>query len=547
MKSIQNQYIDLKEGKMSQTQFMRNVRLTMPHFITNVTSFNDTVKILKNKAILTEAEHINWETISKDNAENLKDHYERTGRLPYGLTPEKYDEIMKKFGLFKSLKEVEDIEIVDSKPITVKSELKKGIKVEMEHTNDPKTAAKIALDHLKENPKYYSDLENSGVDTSSGFKSTTFNDVTSNRDEYHRDGFSSMGFFEEGTEEQINEAKDSNIKDRYKGFKEIDKLNAQEVLIGLDWEMENDHSLTREKATKLVIKKLNKDPFYYTHWDLAGKEDMDVQTADGIKPEVRKMKPYTDKTKTDKGMAMKPVKGIEKIKASANKAKKETNSGVKGVKELTHVAKRAKGIKGVMAPTGGKMKKIKEGLLNEAGEYTFDGILAKDEIEKLTAILNYNKDKNFVLDLDTETVNNKTTVRHPMYNSKALEHAVKQVKGEIKSQSSVNPFGKSTASLEEILKDKIKSIIQEITNETFDGRDDLNAHNTDPNELFEVDMSNLQPGQEFTLSDDLGNFKRGERVVVESIKEEDEDVKVTFINETGVKDNFYFDPSDFNI
>jgi uncharacterized protein YktA (UPF0223 family) len=356
-----------------------------------------------------------------------------------------------------------------------------------------------------------------------------------------------MGFFEEGTEEQINEVKDSNIKDRYKAFKEIDTLNAQEVLIGLDWEMENDHSLTKEKAAKIVIKKLNKDPFYYTHWDLAGEEDMDVETADGIKPEIRKMKPYNDNAKIDKGMAMKSVKGIEKIKASANKAKKETNSGVKGVKELTHVAKRAKGIKGVMAPTGGKMKKIKEGLLNEAGEYTFDGILTKDEIEKLTGILNYNKDKNFVLDLDTETVNNKTIVRHPMYNSKALEHAIKQVKGEIKSQSSVNPFGKSTASLEEMLKDKIRSIIQEITNETFDGRDNLNAHNTDPGELFEVDMSSMQPGQEFVLSDDLGNFKRGERVIIENIKEEDEDVKVTFINEAGVKDNFYFDPSDFNI
>ena len=56
MKSIQNQYRDLKEGKMSQTNFMRNLRMTMPQYVTNVTSFNDTIKILKNKAILTEAD-----------------------------------------------------------------------------------------------------------------------------------------------------------------------------------------------------------------------------------------------------------------------------------------------------------------------------------------------------------------------------------------------------------------------------------------------------------------------------------------------------------
>lgn len=38
-------------------------------------------------------------------------------------------------------------------------QLKMGIKVEMEHTDDPKEAEKIARDHLKENPKYYSILK----------------------------------------------------------------------------------------------------------------------------------------------------------------------------------------------------------------------------------------------------------------------------------------------------------------------------------------------------------------------------------------------------
>jgi len=55
MKSIQNQYRDLKEGRMSQANFMRNLRMNMPQYVTNVTSFNDAVRILKNKAILNEA------------------------------------------------------------------------------------------------------------------------------------------------------------------------------------------------------------------------------------------------------------------------------------------------------------------------------------------------------------------------------------------------------------------------------------------------------------------------------------------------------------
>jgi len=39
-------------------------------------------------------------------------------------------------------------------------QLKMGIEIEMEHTDDPKLASKIALDHLSEIPTYYSRLKN---------------------------------------------------------------------------------------------------------------------------------------------------------------------------------------------------------------------------------------------------------------------------------------------------------------------------------------------------------------------------------------------------
>jgi len=38
-------------------------------------------------------------------------------------------------------------------------ELKKGTEVEKEHTSDPALAQKIAIDHLKESPNYYKELE----------------------------------------------------------------------------------------------------------------------------------------------------------------------------------------------------------------------------------------------------------------------------------------------------------------------------------------------------------------------------------------------------
>lgn len=46
----------------------------------------------------------------------------------------------------------------------LKQELKKGIKVEHEHTSDLKKAARIAMDHLFEDPKYYTKLDKIGLE-----------------------------------------------------------------------------------------------------------------------------------------------------------------------------------------------------------------------------------------------------------------------------------------------------------------------------------------------------------------------------------------------
>lgn len=39
-----------------------------------------------------------------------------------------------------------------------REQLLKGVKVELEHTNDPEVALEIAMDHLMEDPKYYDKL-----------------------------------------------------------------------------------------------------------------------------------------------------------------------------------------------------------------------------------------------------------------------------------------------------------------------------------------------------------------------------------------------------
>ena len=228
---------------MSQANFMRNLRMTMPQYVTNVTSFNDAVRILKNKAILTEAalgennlldevtsemengasyaeaiakvaakynidedklatmvpEQLVGDEEYKDDFE-YSDDYDDSYPTDYGniddfndgeffeakdggeddeleamikkMEQEKEGEeaIMSQFdpmeeelneGRKKKKKEPE----AELNPNQINPhELRIGIKVELEHTDELDIAKKIALDHLKENPFYYTQLKLSGVD-----------------------------------------------------------------------------------------------------------------------------------------------------------------------------------------------------------------------------------------------------------------------------------------------------------------------------------------------------------------------------------------------
>ena len=286
MKSIKQQYIDLREGNMTQANFMRNLRMTLPQYVTNITSFEDSVRILKNKGILTEAD------IKMEKPE------EKT--LPKAIPSKE-----------------EDTE---------------------EETDDEKTTSNIDI----------------SFDVATG-------EITANNDDYHRDGFT-MGYFEEG----LNEAKDekgkwtnTSGKSMYDQFREIDNLNAQEVLIGLDWEMEKNPELTKIEAVKIVVKNLKKNPLYYTMADLAGKEGAEAEyMSKSSKPEDWQMKPLEKNMSNvvDKKMGMQPVKGVEKAKKDSDKGG-EANKAVKNIDLMSLIAKTVRGMK-KMDATGEKMKKV---------------------------------------------------------------------------------------------------------------------------------------------------------------------------------------------
>jgi hypothetical protein len=43
--------------------------------------------------------------------------------------------------------------------VDIEKQIIKGVKHEKEHTTDPKVAREIAMDHIKEDPKYYDKLD----------------------------------------------------------------------------------------------------------------------------------------------------------------------------------------------------------------------------------------------------------------------------------------------------------------------------------------------------------------------------------------------------
>lgn len=101
---------------------------------------------------------IEWIIISSDRVKGLRKYKDFLIDLP---NEGPYDRLMSK------LKEQLDVKTLSPEQLSkhhnvsidhISAQLAKGIKVELEHTNDKKVAKEIALDHLKEDPNYYTKL-----------------------------------------------------------------------------------------------------------------------------------------------------------------------------------------------------------------------------------------------------------------------------------------------------------------------------------------------------------------------------------------------------
>jgi len=357
MKSIKQQYIDLTEGRMSQANFMRNLRMTLPQYVTNVTSFNDAVKILRNKGILTEMKGFGkW---AMDD-----------------ITPEEraaMDQVINNQWMKSFNSELEN------RDLSFEEEDKALEAIE-----------KLGPEKLK---KMYGMLQT----------------------RYAVNAF--LGDVDEilSSDETLSEAKKTKLT--------ADQVNNDELRMGIRVEME--HTDDVEKAKKIALDHLAENPFYYTQLKLSG-----VDTKATPSKEKQAIEKKKDETEfVDKANQMKPVKGVEKVKASANKAHKETNKPVKGMKMMSLVSKTVRGVK-KMDATGEKMKKIKEN---------------KDKVNVAKTIF----DRNATLTTNLNKIAKGEDLGYPEMKSVEI---------------------KPKKSAEDKLREAIRKMIKQ---ETFDGRDNL--------------------------------------------------------------------------
>ena len=501
---------------MTQAQFMRNIRMSLPQYVTNVTSFDDTIKILRNKAILTEAD------IKDKNQEKL----EKYDQYTYTLNGK---EVFPELAFFNNIlkAELDDTIYRISEPVNGVVELnpikgKTGIYTEADIKSPLTINGKVVRTYTQNGDKSYT------VNYDNGDTETI---MVSN------DGWDSIDTLRKNAT-NLNESYTTNTsgKELYSRFAEVDNLNGQEVLIGTDYELAKNNNLTKKEATKIVIKNLKKNQFYYTDTLMSGVEGYNAQYMNKFKPGSDQMKDIKNNDLVDKTNGMTSPKGIEKTKASSNKAKKETNEPEAGIKLMSLVAKTVRGVK-KMDATGEKMKKLALKENQDVDLNTFNSMLNNHDwyyrMSDDERVYNAGKTMEDKLQMLARKLGQEGIDAYNDVQLKIFPKNTPLILEKIKSDKPSNP--KLAA-----LKDKInKRVMKEYS--TMPGGD--NMTDVAGHQMDEAKASSLSVGETFVLPAKLGKFVMGEEVEVVSIEPFGNDIRLVLSNGKN-KDDFYLDRND---
>ena len=401
--TTQTLYNQLLNEEITKEQFMYTVRRDerLSQWITNLTSYQDTIKILKNKGAITENVDINKHLSNSGLTSAEKADISKKIK-EMGLTGE--GEIKKAIGDFINvkvknnlskgfIKENENIELhitsnVDAlinqmiKQGKSKDEIVKAIADMMDKAfNDIDTEKEKLNENDSEDEiwdlisRYVKDPDDAeaeldkfmmnGIDGVSDYVAANLD-----RDEDF------LGSKWNKMKEDINELSLSNIlfevkkkakkKNKLKGGKgdklTADQVNPHELSAGIRVEME--HTLDVNLAKEIALDHLSEDPNYYTHLKAMEGTYNKKAIKDKKKNRTDLMSLLDDKMKNvvDKENGMRPVnKGEEKTNFKDTLGKKETNKKISSkIKEMPVKPQRTKGVKFMGMPSAGKTIKLSE-------------------------------------------------------------------------------------------------------------------------------------------------------------------------------------------
>ena len=364
MKSIANQYRDLKEGKMSQANFMRNLRMSMPQ-VTNVMSFGDAVKVLKNKGIITEShleeemaadkekdnrynslvstnrgEDKEWAKLSRDEREKIM--YADTDSDLANLDPNEVGGLGRHQNLSKGIDDNSDAEfdaiLKQLEDEMAGEEAVKG-QYDLEEAKSPVSKdQKIQVikewiwycfdEGTKEEPiqKWNVKIDNYFADkddvTFLDFKNI-WNEMT------YEIGVGDVGADSEGFGETWNDVQKGILNNPGKIYETLNeakektnpnKVHPQEYTMGMKYELKCFKGDV-VKAERAVLKNLAKEPFYYTALKLSGKDIH--KEAPAVKAEAPKKK-----SKKKEAELVDTINAMQKVKMPKAEEKKKLKEQV---------------------------------------------------------------------------------------------------------------------------------------------------------------------------------------------------------------------------
>lgn len=600
MKSISNQYKDLLEGAMSQAQFMRNVRMSLPQYITNVTSFSDAKKILKNKGILTESLAIDdegmfnrkrkWsknpgaEAYDRINKGNGDERDEDVLAMHTGIgpstnytgwekdrekDPDDLEDTLNSMRPNMAFSLSEDEDIYTQVLADVKQQIQSSeFGVDQEFIDN---CIGVAVGEYGLSEEQEESLKADIFDQRNDENNIEYDDLDEGPDdeeEFPDFGFDNTPIQEETTQDVAREFTKTLVNDFNKS-----KEDAIDILIKIrQGDQQTIQNMRSNPTTEPYIAKLEKNNLnegkklkadqvnphelrmgrrvemeHTTDHKIAEKIALDHLSEDPFYYTKLKHAGLADELKPKKTNDQYGKVGSDKsnemkpvkgaIKHKADSgAKKETTVPAKKVQVLTHASKRAKGIKQTMNATGGNYKKVK---LKEV----IDALITECMCEMgLQAIAPSDIDgmKSFIL------ANNEVFSQPAELTQEKLDQAtdnyIKRLYDAVQKKVKDNQqLGDQEPEMYNLQEDDMSS---DTSDEEYNTGSMTEEQLDEDIDLTEVKAIELKVGADFDVQGDIGKFKKGDKVTVTKKVPTGEDIELHLKNQNGVEDVFYIDKDD---